>query len=332
MKKSLLTILILLVPVYAFGATLTHGLGSVTDEDVCTWEATGDQIDCDLTIGTDIAPVASPTFTGTATTDYLAVEGPVDFGTYDITFASSDPDVSGGSLAKTGGTSPINGMSGANIGHEMIVNVNSSPATWDCDGDLQCGAADLVTATGDMLWWSKVSASKWRLQSWYNDDLDYNTIGDHVAYEVNDEVVEPADLWRDGGDSPNDGDVPSYSDGNDEFIWISIPVHNHVTCHRIDTGLVTGTVESVYRAVAPRTVVSIWCETDLGTVDLDLEIDDGEPAGVNGSYIECPVSPGIADSDLAGDIGIGADEMIDIDINAIDTATRLTVCWELQIP
>jgi len=51
--KKLFAILFLL-PGVASGAMTTHGLGSVTDEEICTWEATGTQIDCDLAIGTDI--------------------------------------------------------------------------------------------------------------------------------------------------------------------------------------------------------------------------------------------------------------------------------------
>ena len=90
-------------------------------------------------------------------------------------------------------------------------------------------------------------------------------------------------------------------------------------------------IESIWRpSNFSVTIVSIYCETDAGTVTMDLEIDDGTPATVNGSVITCTTS-GVDDSSLAGDTGLDADERLDLEITTVTTATRLSVFWEYTI-
>ena len=78
------------------------------------------------------------------------------------------------------------------------------------------------------------------------------------------------------------------------------------------------------------TIVSIYCETDAGTVTMDLEIDDGTPATVNGSVITCTTS-GVDDSSLAGDTGLDADERLDLVITTVTTAATLSIQVEFTI-
>jgi hypothetical protein len=84
---------------------------------------------------------------------------------------------------------------------------------------------------------------------------------------------------------------------------------------------------SIWRAGIAATITEIWCETDAGTVTLDLEIDDGSPAGVNGSIITCTTSPGTPDGTLGGDVTILAGQRLDLQLATVTTATRLSVCW-----
>jgi hypothetical protein len=63
-------------------------------------------------------------------------------------------------------------------------------------------------------------------------------------------------------------------------------------------------------------------------VALDLEIDDGTPLGINGSVISCAVSPGTPDSAFANSASLAADDRLDIDLETVATAVRLSVCWK----
>jgi hypothetical protein len=85
-------------------------------------------------------------------------------------------------------------------------------------------------------------------------------------------------------------------------------------------------MEVVFRAPVAVTITEIYCETDAGTVGLDLQNDDGTPTGVNGSDISC-ASGGTSDTSFAGDAALAQNHMLDIDINSVTTATQVSVCW-----
>ena len=89
----------------------------------------------------------------------------------------------------------------------------------------------------------------------------------------------------------------------------------------------TDDVDSVFRAPAALTISEVWCETDTGTVDLDLQIDDGSPADVMGTDLTCAST---AVSDSTGLTGAMADgDRLDIEITSVATnPTRVTVCAE----
>jgi hypothetical protein len=103
----------------------------------------------------------------------------------------------------------------------------------------------------------------------------------------------------------------------------------HETCfHRADPAT-DEEYYSVWRVSEPTTIAAIWCETDAGTVAMDLEIDDGTPTGVNGSDLSCAVSPGTEDTSLGGDTELFPGEELDVDLGAVaGGATELSVCWK----
>ena len=111
-----------------------------------------------------------------------------------------------------------------------------------------------------------------------------------------------------------------------------VPADKQITeCRRIlgPSGLlVTGYQrESVWRTPVPVTITQMWCETDAGTAGFDFNVDDGTPAGVNGSDISCSASPGVEDSILSGDTTMGAGDRLDMDVGTVSGASRLEICW-----
>jgi hypothetical protein len=96
-----------------------------------------------------------------------------------------------------------------------------------------------------------------------------------------------------------------------------------------NTGVLGGDdVESVFRAPAALTITEVWCETDAGTVTMDVQIDDGTPADVVGTDLDC-ISTGDVASGLSAAMADG--DRLDWLITSVSVApvpTRVTVCIE----
>ena len=72
------------------------------------------------------------------------------------------------------------------------------------------------------------------------------------------------------------------------------------------------------------TIVEISCESDQ-TVNLDLQVDDGTPADINGSDLAC-VTAGVDDTSFAGDSTVSNNESIDLAITSVSgTPTWVTI-------
>lgn len=84
---------------------------------------------------------------------------------------------------------------------------------------------------------------------------------------------------------------------------------------------------TIWRAPVALTIVEIYCEVTGGTDwDLDLEIDDGTPASVNGSDIACDTS-GVTDGTLAGDVTMAVGDRLDIDsAELVGNVTQAAIC------
>jgi hypothetical protein len=85
-------------------------------------------------------------------------------------------------------------------------------------------------------------------------------------------------------------------------------------------------LQTIWAAVSNSyTITAITCESDQ-TVNFDLQIDDGTPAGVNGSDIACTTFA--TDSSLAGDTGLDAGERLDLAITSVSgTPTWVSISW-----
>lgn len=74
---------------------------------------------------------------------------------------------------------------------------------------------------------------------------------------------------------------------------------------------------TIWRAPRAATLTGIFCEVSTETsVAFDFEVDDGTPAGVNGSDITCTTS-GVEDTSLGGDTAMAAGDRLDIDLAAV---------------
>ncbi len=87
----------------------------------------------------------------------------------------------------------------------------------------------------------------------------------------------------------------------------------------------TDDIDSFWRASAALTLTEVWCETDTGTVNMDLAIDDGSREDVMGTDLVC-ASTAVSDSTgLAGNMAAG--DRLDLLIASVATnPTRLSVC------
>jgi hypothetical protein len=89
---------------------------------------------------------------------------------------------------------------------------------------------------------------------------------------------------------------------------------------------------TVWRAPVALTITEIYCEVTDGTsAGADLNIDDGSPAGVNGSDITCTTS-GVTDATLAGDTTMAAGDRLDLDVGTVTgVVTELAVCMKWTV-
>lgn len=73
-------------------------------------------------------------------------------------------------------------------------------------------------------------------------------------------------------------------------------------------------------------LTEMWAESDQ-TVNLDLQVDDGTPADVNGTDIS-PAAGEAEDTTLSGDTTVAAGEELDLAITSVSgTPTWVSICW-----
>lgn len=73
-------------------------------------------------------------------------------------------------------------------------------------------------------------------------------------------------------------------------------------------------------------LTELWAESDQ-TVNLDLQVDDGTPADVNGTDIS-PAAGEAEDTTLSGDTTVAAGEELDLAVTSVSgTPTWVSICW-----
>jgi len=104
-----------------------------------------------------------------------------------------------------------------------------------------------------------------------------------------------------------------------------------VACAYVEDPVSSESFVSSWRAPVAVTVTEIWCETDAGTVGLDLQIDDGTPLDINGSDISCATADGTSDTSFGNSAALAQDDRLDIVLGTVSTAVRLSVCWRYTV-
>ena len=88
-------------------------------------------------------------------------------------------------------------------------------------------------------------------------------------------------------------------------------------------------VQSIYRPKGVDWIItSVFCETNKGTVNLDLQIDDGSVADVHGTDLACVSTDTVEVTSLNGDTELDSEEELDVAITSVaNSPTKVTVCW-----
>ena len=113
---------------------------------------------------------------------------------------------------------------------------------------------------------------------------------------------------------------------------VAAALDTHEVCIYIEDPVTAEQFETVWRAPTAVTAVEIYCEATGGTsVGFDFNVDDGSPAGINGSDIVCTTS-GVTDSTFAGDTTLADGDRLDIDIGTVSgTVDAISFCLEYTI-
>jgi hypothetical protein len=111
--------------------------------------------------------------------------------------------------------------------------------------------------------------------------------------------------------------------------WLRTNRDTHTSCTHINAAELSPntTYPSRWRSALAGAITEIWCETDVGSLEMDLAIDDGSPQTINGSYIICASEPGTVDDDFANPATMEAGNTLDVQVARVATATTLNVCW-----
>jgi len=73
-------------------------------------------------------------------------------------------------------------------------------------------------------------------------------------------------------------------------------------------------------------ITELWCESDQ-TLDFDLQVDDGSPADVSQTDVQCAAGEG-EDTSLDGDTTVAAGEELDLIITSVaNTPTWVSICF-----
>lgn len=178
--RNLIAILLMIIPTIAFGKTLTHGLGSVTDESICTWEATGSQLDCDIA---DLAGLNTALGSGVVTGAHTTDTGPTQdctgtqlqgaggaciddlaelntaLGDAGVVTGSHTSDTSADTICSgTGNYLDGEGNCDALVTDDDTIDSGTAP-TVDSAGEIAVDTSDNGDASGQLVYWDGTAAA-----------------------------------------------------------------------------------------------------------------------------------------------------------------------------
>ena len=104
-------------------------------------------------------------------------------------------------------------------------------------------------------------------------------------------------------------------------------LYHHEKCFYIEDPVAADDLLSLFHFRKAATITGMWCESDQ-TVNMDLQLDDGTPADINGTDLVCDTTPA-DDTSLGGDTGAGAGERLDLAITSVSgTPTWVSICFD----
>ena len=100
-------------------------------------------------------------------------------------------------------------------------------------------------------------------------------------------------------------------------------------CIYIEDPTAADDLTSIWRTTIAITITEIWCESDQ-TIDFDLQEDDGSPADIIGTDLQC--AAGENSTTTFSDAAIAADSRIDLITTSVaNTPTWVSICWTYTI-
>ena len=186
-------------------------------------------------------------------------------------------------------------------------------ATLDAD---VVAAAEMADADHGQVSWSAGVATV--------EDMTCTNCIDDTEVTTNAGTALSADLEEDAHCAEHDGRSTTC---NSEVLDADAELYTDSGCTHILSPASSAQYPTVWIAPVAVTITSIYCEVTAGTsVAADVNVDDGTPAGVNGSDITCDTT-GVTDSTLAGDTGMAAGDRLDVDIGTVTgSVTNFSIC------
>jgi len=277
--------------------------GTLTDTKLCTWDAAGSQIVCNSSAGagdvTDVGDCSTGAcFTTTGTGNSLYFEGSTadvyellvtsaDLGA-DYVFTFPDDEIADNDL--------MLGTGAGTFGYTAVPDCDDpSHLNYDTTaGTFSCGTTD-----DDVPDAGEVAAGAYAAASIDGDDVNSNIAGRSLTLTA----ASPDTL---------DADTELYTD---------------VKCVYWEDPVATDDFNSVWTANGfAATITKMWCESDQ-TVNMDLQVDDGTPADVNGTDLVCDSTPA-EDESMGGDATLADGDRLDFAVTSVSgTPTWASICW-----
>ena len=104
-------------------------------------------------------------------------------------------------------------------------------------------------------------------------------------------------------------------------------LYHHEKCLYFEDPTAADDFKSLFHFRKAATITGMWCESDQ-TVNMDLQLDDGTPADINGTDLVCDSTPA-DDTSMGGDTGAAAGERLDLAITSVSgTPTWVSICFD----
>jgi len=106
-------------------------------------------------------------------------------------------------------------------------------------------------------------------------------------------------------------------------------LYTDTKCIYIEDPTASDDLQSIWRTTQAITMTEIWCESDQ-TIDFDLQEDDGTPADIIGTDLQC--AAGENSTTTFADANIAANSEIDLVVTSVaNTPTWVSICWTYQL-